>query len=155
MQYAFIALAIALFGQAVANPIVGSEAEATVPASFPISDLTFGAIHTGTTLSQGGIHTDSAQQEFPASILLCRATNCVSCTSFDLSTAPLNECLTPNPIFSFVSVAIVQSSNEGLPFETTVGTPGCSELLQIPTVNECFNINNGGSEPFETFALLT
>ena len=57
MQYAFIALAIALFGQAVANPIVGSEAEATVPASFPISDLTFGGIHTGTTLSQGGIHT--------------------------------------------------------------------------------------------------
>ncbi|KAI0657955.1 hypothetical protein C8Q70DRAFT_934583 [Cubamyces menziesii] len=152
MQYAFVALALALFGQAVANPIVGSEAESTVPASFPVSDLTFGDVHTGTTLSQGGIHIDSAQQEFPASLFLCRATGCASCTSFDLSTAPLNQCLTPNPIFSFVSVAIIQPSNEGLPFETTVGTTGCGQLLQIPTVNECFNVNGA---VFETFALLT
>ncbi|KAI0334581.1 hypothetical protein GY45DRAFT_1318162 [Cubamyces sp. BRFM 1775] len=152
MQYTFVALAIAFFGQALANPIVGSEIESTVPSSFPVSDLTFGDVHTGTTLSQGGLHTDSAQQEFPASLFLCRADNCVSCTSFDLSTAPFNECLTPNPIFSFVSAAIVQPSNEGLPFETTVGTTGCGQLLQLPEVNECFNLNGG---VFETFALLT
>ena len=149
MQYAFVALAIALFGYAVADSVSGSGGQSNAPASFPVSNLTFGGANSGTTLPQAGLNTNSAQAEFPASLLLCRNTACAGCTSFNLSAIPQNICFSPDPLFSFLSVAVVQPSNQGLPFGVEVGPANCGEVAAIPRVNECFDVRGAVFEAFE------
>ena len=138
--FAFAAIALALFGQtAFAAP---PSTEATdIASKFPVFD--FGSIqaHPNVTLAPGGIHVDAAQQTFPATLLLCPTTSCISCFGFDLSAIPANNCLTAG--FNFASFSINQPSNEGLPFGVFVGPPGCTSFFQIPEVNECFNVVNG------------
>ena len=128
----------------------------TIGAHFPVHELRIGdsAIDSVqakvTHPSASGLHSDTADATFPATLLLCPSTNCASCFSFDLSTLPVDECLFDSSS-SFESVAISQPSNEGLPFAVLVGPTGCASFAQIPTVNECFNINGG---PFADFAVV-
>ncbi|KAI0771671.1 hypothetical protein BD413DRAFT_437381, partial [Trametes elegans] len=75
---------------------------------------------------------------FPANLLMCAAVSCTSCTSFDLSTLPADECF--GTAVTTLSVAIVQPSNIGLQTSVVVGTPGCIQFLQVTTVNTCFNL---------------
>ena len=125
----------------------------TIGAHFPVHELRIdSAVDTVqakvTHPSASGLHRDTADSTFPATLLLCPSTNCASCFSFDLSTLPVDECLSTS---AFFSVAISQPSNEGLPFGVLVGPPGCASFAQIPVVNECFNVNGG---PFTDFAIL-
>ncbi|KAI0351931.1 hypothetical protein OH77DRAFT_844212 [Trametes cingulata] len=138
MLFSFAIAAIAFFGQAVyASPL--SAETTSVAASFPVLDITSAKAHPNITLGHGGIHADAAQAEFPATLLLCPTASCISCFGFDLSVVPTNECLAAG--LSYVSVAINQPSNEGLPFGVFIGPPGCASFLQIPAVNTCYNIN--------------
>ena len=105
--------------------------------------------HDGTTGTHDGTIHGRAHAANPATLLLCPNTNCASCSGFALSSFPLDECFLTN--VDALSVAISQPGGGGLPFEVTVGTPECASLAQIPTVNECFNVNGG---PFTNFALL-
>ena len=96
---------------------------------------------------------EQAAASSSATLLLCEQRACGSCLAFDLLSAPHDVCLAPSVPrdFRFSSVAISQPSNEGLPFGVLVGPPGCASFAQIPTVNECFNVNGG---PFTDFALI-
>ncbi|KAI0657963.1 hypothetical protein C8Q70DRAFT_918529 [Cubamyces menziesii] len=138
--FALTAIALALFSQtAFAAP---PSTEATdIASKFPVFD--FGSIqaHPNVTLAQGGIHVDAAQQEFPATLLLCPTASCISCFRFDLSATTTNECFAAG--FDFASFSIDQPSNEGLSFGVFVGPPGCLSFFQIPEVNACFNVVNG------------
>ncbi|KAH9888992.1 hypothetical protein C8Q73DRAFT_655076 [Cubamyces lactineus] len=147
MRSTFVAIALALFSQAAfASPL--STETTDIASKFPVVDLGSIQAHPNVTLSQAGIHVDAAQQEFPATLLLCPTTSCISCFGFDLSTLPTNECLAAG--FNFESIAINQPSNEGLPFGVFVGPPGCLSFAQIPSVNTCYNANNG---PFVDYAI--
>ncbi|KAI0372685.1 hypothetical protein BV20DRAFT_39257 [Pilatotrama ljubarskyi] len=140
MLFTFAIAALALLGQAVDASVLATEAT-NVAASFPVVDITSAKAHPNITLGHGGIHADAAQAEFPATLLLCPTTSCISCFGFDLSATPTNLCLAAG--FSYSSVAINQPSNEGLPFGVFIGPPGCASFLQIPAVNTCYNINGG------------
>ena len=140
------------------SPIAASAkpdaAAVTTAASFPVHELAAAGtgipntLRTSPAVAFPGLHSDAAQQTFPATLLLCPTASCASCFSFDLSTLPVNQCLSTSP---FTSVAISQPSNEGLPFAVLVGPAGCLSFAQIPTVNTCFNVNGG---PFSDFALV-
>ncbi|KAH9888974.1 hypothetical protein C8Q73DRAFT_173996 [Cubamyces lactineus] len=148
MQYSFVALAIAVAGQAVASPAAPSVTKATVVgASFPVINPILDGPRSNATLLRGGLHSDSTQQEFPATLILCAEGGCASCLGFDLSTAPSGECLDPS--FSFTSAAISQNSGEGLPFDVLVGNVDCGGFVQLTKVNTCFGL--GGT--FGTFAI--
>ena len=157
-----VAALIALAQVAHGNPLSPIAASApptsgavTTASSFPQHEL--GAAGAASAATAGtspasafaALNGDTAQQTFPATLLLCPGTGCASCFGFDLSTFPFDECFATS--FSFESVAISQPSNEGLPFGVLVGPPGCASFAQIPTVNECFNVNGG---PFTDFALI-
>ncbi|KAI0793667.1 hypothetical protein C8Q74DRAFT_523157 [Fomes fomentarius] len=87
-----------------------------------------------------------------ATLLLCENPACGGCLGFDLSTAPHNECLTPSlPGFQFVSVAISQPTDAGLPFAVSVSPPGCGDFSDILIVNTCFDVAN---PPDTEFALI-
>ncbi|OJT08608.1 hypothetical protein TRAPUB_535 [Trametes pubescens] len=151
MRYFLAILSVALAHVVSATPIVATEATGvtTLAASFPISELRLeSGVHSNTTLA-GHVQGLVARQEFPANLLLCPTLNCASCLSFTTQAQAENTCF--NAGFVFDSAAISQPSNQGLPFAVLVGTPGCAALAQIPTVNECFNLNGG---PFTTFAFL-
>ncbi|OJT02917.1 hypothetical protein TRAPUB_6587 [Trametes pubescens] len=76
---------------------------------------------------------------FPATLLMCTTSDCISCFPADLSTFPTNMCLAES--FSMQSVAISQPSDEGLPDALFIGQPGCTAFQQIPAVNQCFNLD--------------
>ncbi|KAI0351929.1 hypothetical protein OH77DRAFT_844366 [Trametes cingulata] len=157
MQYSFVALALALFGHAVvASPAVSKATPvafdaSALAASFPVSELRVADSHPhlNTTAPQSDFHAIVKRQEFPATLLLCALDGCLSCSSFNLGSFPEEECFSTS--FEFFSVAISQPSNQGLPFVVGVGPSPCSSLLDIPAVNECFNINGA---IFDAFALL-
>ena len=124
----------------------------TIGAHLPVHELRIdSAVDTVqakvTHPSASGLHSDAAGATFPATLLLCPTANCASCFAFDLSTLPVDQCLVDQSS-SFTSMGIVQPSNEGLPFAVVVAPPGCPSLLQIPTVNQCFNINGGALSDF-------
>ncbi|KAM5544310.1 hypothetical protein V8D89_001970 [Ganoderma adspersum] len=172
MFVALAALVLAAVSQIVhatptTSPTKPTKLDVTIAAGFPIRTLdiirngTTGT-HDGTTGTHDGtirvrgttgthdgtIHGRTAAAN-PATLLLCPNTNCASCSGFALSSFPLDECFLTN--VEALSVAISQPAGGGLPFAVTVGTPECATLAQIPTVNECFNVNGG---PFTNFALL-
>ncbi|KAI0718028.1 hypothetical protein C8T65DRAFT_100063 [Cerioporus squamosus] len=161
MSFAIAAVALAALSQVVQatplSPVATSvkpfSEGVTVAARFPVHELGSVAAHSNVTvtLPSGGVHSDVAAAIFPATLLLCPSTNCLSCFAFDLSTLPENVCLMDNES-SFYSVAINQPSNQGLPFLVVTGPVGCSAFAAIPNVNECFNINN---PPYFDFAILT
>ncbi|KAI8996337.1 hypothetical protein BD414DRAFT_477607 [Trametes punicea] len=147
MRSTFAAVALALLGQAVyASPLTAETTD--VAAAFPVVDLSSVQAHPNITLSQGGIHIDAAQQEFPATLLFCPTVSCISCFGIDLSSVPTNECLASG--VNFASVSINQPSNEGLPFGVFVGPPGCESFVQLPAVNTCYNVNPA---PFTDYAV--
>ncbi|PIL25373.1 hypothetical protein GSI_13263 [Ganoderma sinense ZZ0214-1] len=135
--------------------------DVTIAAGFPIRTLdiirdgTTGThdgttgTHDGTTGTHDGTIRGRSPAANPATLLLCPSTNCATCSGFNLSSFPVDECFLTN--VEALSVAISQPGGGGLPFEVTVGTAGCATLAEIPAVNECFNINGG---PFTNFALL-
>ncbi|KAH9926270.1 uncharacterized protein BXZ73DRAFT_90946 [Epithele typhae] len=165
-MFSIALITVALVAAACANPLPASEASVhplasasgvTTAASFPLHDLasSLGPLPAsalvGTTPAPFFAKSptaDAAEATFPATLLLCPGVNCASCFGFDLSTLPVDVCLTTS---SFNSVAISQPSNEGLPFGVLVGPPGCASFAQIPTVNQCFNVNGG---PFVDFAII-
>ena len=129
-------------------------ASVTTAASFPIHELAAaGAPTTHTALTSPavafpGLHSDAAQQTFPATLLLCPSANCASCFGFDLSTLPVNVCLTTS---AFSSVAISQPSNVGIGFVVGVGQGDCANFVDISLVNTCFDITQDAQ--FTQFAL--
>ncbi|KAI0629110.1 hypothetical protein C8Q77DRAFT_305620 [Trametes polyzona] len=152
MHYSFVALALtALLAPAVhANPIASIPPLSAAAAHFPISQLNITeARHSGTS-PRGGIAVDTTQATFPANLLLCPSVNCLSCFSINLANQPLDECFAAPG--TFITAAISQPSNQGLPFGVLVGTSGCASVAQLPAVNECFNLNGPGA--FDTFAFV-
>ncbi|CDO68195.1 hypothetical protein BN946_scf184938.g47 [Trametes cinnabarina] len=147
MRFTIFAVAAVAFGQAVfASPLTPETTD--IAAKFPVFDLDKVQAHPNITLTQGGIHIDAAQAEFPATLLLCTTTSCISCFGFDLSTLPTNECIASG--INFQSAAISQPSNEGLPFGVFVGPGGCASFAQLPAVNTCYNVNPA---PFSDYAI--
>ncbi|KAI0774797.1 hypothetical protein BD413DRAFT_472701 [Trametes elegans] len=151
MQFSLIAtFAVALFGQAaLANPIAPETT--SVGSLFPVSTLELSnAVHTNTTVpsTHGFPNALLARQEFPASLLLCPNSNCASCSVFNLASFVHNQCLSVG--FQFFSAAISQPSNQGLPFAVDVFNFGCTNGVQLPAVNTCFNVNG---VVFQDFAL--
>ncbi|KAI0657962.1 hypothetical protein C8Q70DRAFT_251629 [Cubamyces menziesii] len=142
MLAALTVFTLALFGQAAVaastpNPLLGELTNAG--AKFPVADVKDATVVEGKTLSTHGVlHTNTAQDFFPATLLLCPTDNCISCFPLDLSTFPVSTCLAE--LFTFQSVAINQPSDEGLPFGVFVGGGGCTEFTQIPVVNTCYNL---------------
>ncbi|KAI0372683.1 hypothetical protein BV20DRAFT_963738 [Pilatotrama ljubarskyi] len=157
MRYSFFSLAIALFTSAlVASPAIGhaipaSTDASSIAASFPVSDLRVSDAHPhlNATAPQSNFHSLVKRQEFPATLLLCPLTGCGACSGFNLAAFPEDECFDNS--FEFFSVAISQPSNIGLPFVVGVGPAPCTSVLEIPAVNECFNVNGA---IFDAFALL-
>ncbi|KAI0351893.1 hypothetical protein OH77DRAFT_1410337 [Trametes cingulata] len=154
MRCSFIALTIALFGQAVvASPAVASDPSvdaSSLAASFPVSELRFSDAkpHANLTLSQDDFHIIAKRQEFPATLLICAVANCASnCQALNLALFTEGLCF-PTSV-DFTSVGISQPSNQGLPFVVGVGVNPCQTLLELPAVNECFNINGAVLNAFE------
>ena len=153
LNLAFVTIATALLSKsALANPV---SRKTTISPDFPISPktLTRDNLTAHPEISKNPKSLSSlglaARQEFPASLVICPLQNCLECSAIDLSALPFNECLVSSELF--VSVAIEQPSGEGLPFEVLVGPSTCSDFLQIPAVNECFNIG----EVFADIALVS
>lgn len=143
-------LAIALVGAANAKPTIALHGAVSTPRGanvnvggiFPASDLDAGQSknEADTTLNlSGDLSVDAVAADFPATLLLCQATNCGGCIAFDLSTLPRGTCITTS--FGFVSIAISQPSNSGLDFGVFVG---CI-LAELTVVNTCFNLNTVAS----------
>ncbi|KAH9945174.1 uncharacterized protein BXZ73DRAFT_96162 [Epithele typhae] len=162
-MFSFTLVAAALVAYAHANPIEASASDASASdlaaaASFPKLDFTSSLAPLPTSAENGTLPSDSFQGPstdlgeaiFPATLLICPSLNCANCLSYDLLTTPMNTCFRTTP---FVSMAIVQPSNEGLPFGVFVGPPGCHDFLKIPAVNICVNVISGG--PFNDFALVS
>lgn len=155
LNVAVVTIVAAIFSAtAIASPAARS---ATVTPNFPVSEKTISlsdtTAHPGISKAAEKFSLEDrsrleARQEFPADLLLCTTANCASCFEVDLSTFPFDVCETSS--ISFVSVAISQPSNAGLPFAVLVGPPGCASFAQIPAVNTCFNIN----QAFDTVALV-
>ncbi|KAI0718026.1 hypothetical protein C8T65DRAFT_639765 [Cerioporus squamosus] len=163
MYFAIAAVALAALSQvAQATPLstVATKVEAfrqavTIASKFPVHDLRVGSVaaQPNVTLPSDSLRSDVAGGA-GAILLLCPATNCLSCFAFDLGSLPdaeANECLIDESS-TFVSAAISQASNAGLPFEVLVGPSGCLSFAQIPAVNQCFNLSPA---PFADFAILT
>ncbi|KAI9061452.1 hypothetical protein FKP32DRAFT_1526452, partial [Trametes sanguinea] len=114
---------------------------------FPIAtlDRDFSPASAGLTLPGAAPPSSlAARQEFPATLLTCTSTNCAAgCTSWTLADRGDGNCFFAG---QFVSVAIEQPSNQGLPFSVDIAPANCENWLAIPAVNTCFNINGG---PFE------
>ena len=155
MLFALTALAVSLVLQdACASPVApfAPTVESThvaVTTNFPHAELNSVAGVLNLTRSANGVHTDTTQAEFPASLVFFSGTQCTgTASSVDLSTLAHARCF-PTP--SYNSLAIVQPSNEGLLFGVFVG-PGtqCASLTQIPSVNTCFNTPSG----FQSLAAL-
>ncbi|KAI9063874.1 hypothetical protein FKP32DRAFT_1571143 [Trametes sanguinea] len=147
MRFTLFAVAAAVFGQTVlASPLTPETTD--IAAKFPVVELSSAQAHPNITLSQGGIHIDAAQAEFPATLLLCTTTSCISCFGFDLSAVPTNECIASG--INYQSIAISQPSNEGLPFGVFGSPPGCTSFVQIPAVNTCYNVSPA---PFADYAI--
>ncbi|KAI0699610.1 hypothetical protein C8T65DRAFT_298927 [Cerioporus squamosus] len=150
MLFTFTTLALALIGTVEATPVAASGTAVTpfvdgvnAAASVPVlPGLALGSVatHGNVTVGKDGVHSDSVNAVYPASIFLCRSTNCGSCTGYDLSIQPHSTCLTGG--FNFVSVFINQPSNQGLPFAVYTGPAGCASFAQVPVVNTCYNANN-------------
>ncbi|KAI0644246.1 hypothetical protein C8Q79DRAFT_928034 [Trametes meyenii] len=148
MRFTFTALFVAVFGQTVlAGPLL---TDISTLARAPTSELNTFGVHSNVTLGgRGDVRHDVAGATFPANLLVCAEANCAgACNAFDLSKIPEDVCLGTNQFFS---AGISQPSNSGLPFAVTVGTLGCDSLVQLPSVNTCFNLNGGS---FATFELL-
>ncbi|KAI0823347.1 hypothetical protein BC628DRAFT_1420933 [Trametes gibbosa] len=156
MRFSFITVALILFTQSAcafpASATPASPEPAAIAMSFPIAQLGASSTKSNTTLPLGGIHMDAAQQTFPATLLLCELENCANCEELSLQVLAENLGTCFGAAFPYISVAISQPSNEGLPFIVGAAVPGCSSFLAIPTVNVCFNIN-APTELFEEFIL--
>ncbi len=136
------------------SPTKPTKFDVTIAAGFPIRTLdiirngTTGT-HDGTTGTHDGTIRGRSAAANPATLLLCPGANCATCSGFDLSSFPEDECFLTN--VAALSVAISQPAGGGLPFTVAVGTAQCATLAAVPAVNECFNVNGG---PFTNFALL-
>ncbi|CDO68194.1 hypothetical protein BN946_scf184938.g46 [Trametes cinnabarina] len=137
-KFSFVALAIAALRQTVhATPL--SRKTTNIAASFPKSELKVELVtpHPNVTAGSNGLRPDAVEATFPADLLLCTDSACDSCDVFDLSTIPFNECFIE---FFYNSVAIAQSSGQGLPFAVFLTPPNlCATGTAIPAVNECFS----------------
>ncbi|RPD58773.1 hypothetical protein L227DRAFT_601766 [Lentinus tigrinus ALCF2SS1-6] len=147
MLFALTTLALALVGTVHANPVARSTLTASVDSvsaskDIPVVSLDLGSVspHGNVTVGTAGVHTSSADAIYPATIFVCRALGCGSCTGYDLSIQPHNTCLGPG--FNFVSAYINQPSNQGLPYGVYTGPTGCGSFAQIPQVNTCYDASN-------------
>ncbi|OBZ69961.1 hypothetical protein A0H81_10182 [Grifola frondosa] len=151
-------LPILALGKAViANPLHARSVELAEVSSAPsqvanatILDTSVSAISGSgsVTAALAGLHTDAAQQEFPAYLYVCSGLNCgTSCFAYDLSDLYTVTCYATAILY--LSVEVVQPSNDGLPFGVYVGT-NCYGVL-IPYVNTCYNINPAGNTFFVEF----
>ena len=109
---------------------------------IPVATLELGSVsaHGNVTVGAAGVYASSADAIYPATLFVCRALGCGSCTGYDLSIQPHNTCLVPG--FNFVSAYINQPSNEGLPYAVYTGPTGCGSFAQVPVVNTCYDASN-------------
>ena len=155
MLFTLTSLALALVGAVQANPVVRETSlTATVDGvsaanGIPVATLELGSVsaHGNVTVGAEGLHASSADAIYPATIFVCRALGCGSCTGYDLSIQPHNTCLGPG--FNFVSAYINQPSNQGLPYAVYTGPVGCGSFAQLPLVNTCYNAANYIGADFE------
>lgn len=157
MFFALTAVVAALFAQAaLANPIapaarpIGADrVDPSIATDFPVVDITSVAPKPNITVGANGVHTDVAQADFPASLLLFSGFSCSGTVdSINLASVPFDQCFFAPILFN--SAAVSQPSNSGLDFAVLVGPDGCASFAQLPAVNTCFNLNGG---PFGDFAI--
>ncbi|RDX43429.1 hypothetical protein OH76DRAFT_1361187 [Lentinus brumalis] len=147
MLLTFVTFAVALVSAVQATPVsAGTTVTSTTvgmsaAAGIPVVSLELGSVseHGNVTVGKGGMHPSSADDVYPASMMICLESGCQSCSSFDLSNEQ-QACLIPQ--LNFMSVWINQPSNQGLPFAVFTGPVGCSQWAQVPLVNTCYNTVN-------------
>ncbi|TFK88016.1 hypothetical protein K466DRAFT_598996 [Polyporus arcularius HHB13444] len=150
MLFTFVTLALALLSAVQATPVASGTTvhpvvdSVSADGTLPVVGLALGSagVHGNVTVGTSGVHGDSVNAVYPATIFLCRSTGCGSCTGFDLSIQPHQTCLTGG--FNYVSAFINQPSNQGLPFAVYTGPSGCGSFAQVPVVNTCYNANYVG-----------
>ncbi|EIW58808.1 uncharacterized protein TRAVEDRAFT_47947 [Trametes versicolor FP-101664 SS1] len=152
MHYSHITFALTLVGPITSATPITLDAS-TFAASFPIRQLSVPGtgMRPNSTLPSHAFRALAPRQEFPANFLLCQFVNCQGCSSFPIQGEVEDTCIAPE--FEYVSAAIAQPSNQGLPLIFDVGTTGCQMIATIPQVNVCFNLN-GNSSPFYSFAIV-
>ena len=143
---AIVSFMLALVGRVQATPfattatVVSTTVDAvSVFDGVPILELVKDSVteHPNVTAGVDGIHASSVDAVTGATLNLCRASNCGSCTGYNLDIQQHNMCLTGS--FSFSSVYISQPSNAGLPFAIGTGPFGCESFAQVPAVNTCYS----------------
>ncbi|KAI0668907.1 hypothetical protein C8Q78DRAFT_1043613 [Trametes maxima] len=145
MSFAVAILALAAFGRVVyAGPLQADSDSRAAPGhqSNIVSVLnTFGILYN-TTLGHGGAGPNTVDDTDPV-LNLCTSSDCVStsCTGFNAAALVSDFCVARGS--DFFSASISQESGAGLPFAVVVGTTNCAQVVQIPAVNECFNLEGG------------
>ncbi|KAI0823383.1 hypothetical protein BC628DRAFT_1340191 [Trametes gibbosa] len=151
MRFSLAAFAFAFLGQTLANTL--TVRKTTIGASLPVVALGPPSADHSVTLAQSTVHTNAVSprpDEIDIVLLVCEELGCQLCDLIDLMGLNANTCFsTPH---SFVSTAVVQPNAPTLPFNTTVGTTQCQQLLALPATNTCFNLQ--GAATFNSFALL-
>ncbi|KAL1943033.1 hypothetical protein VTO73DRAFT_4704 [Trametes versicolor] len=141
----FTLVAISQTAYAAIKSALTSAPLTDIGKSLPVASIHSVAPVANKTLSSGRTSRIHARfgappaGTFPATLLMCPTSDCISCFPADLSTFPTNMCLSES--FSMQSVAISQPSDQGLPDGLFVGQPGCTQFQQIPAVNQCFNLD--------------
>lgn len=152
MRHFFTAIAqVALLVQAVIATPMSTEVS-TIAGPLPLAELDASslgsptvALPPSTLRASVGPHPD----EIDIVMLLCRLQGCQDCNLVDLMGLNADACFAQN--FQFVSAAVIQPNADSLPFNTTVCTAGCTQCLDLPEINTCFNV---AGSTFQAFALL-
>ncbi|KAI0651339.1 hypothetical protein C8Q79DRAFT_922127 [Trametes meyenii] len=142
MSFAVTTLILAVFSQAVHAGPLQADPDSTSSLGYGSTAAsilkTFGIL-SNTTLGRGGLRLDTVDDTDPV-LNLCTSSNCMStsCTGFDAAALVSGFCVARGS--DFFSVSITQTSGAGLPFAVVVGTTNCAEVVQILSVNRCFNL---------------
>ncbi|KAH9923169.1 uncharacterized protein BXZ73DRAFT_12384, partial [Epithele typhae] len=72
-------------------------------------------------------------------LLLCSTSNCASCTSFATTNLGFGNCFFAG---NFVSVGI-SNPNNVFHVDIDIAPANCTNWVEIPQDNVCFNINGG------------
>ncbi|KAI0629107.1 hypothetical protein C8Q77DRAFT_1016306, partial [Trametes polyzona] len=81
-------------------------------------------------------------------LLLCTQADCAVCDFVDLMGLNANTCFAAP--HQFISAAVIQPNAPDLPFNTNVATSQCGQMLALPALNTCFNLQGA---TFNSFAL--
>ncbi|KAH9858862.1 hypothetical protein C2E23DRAFT_23688 [Lenzites betulinus] len=152
MRFSIAALALTFFSQSIATPMTSRTT--TIGASLPVVDLGLPSVQESSiTLTQSTVQPNTIlphPDEINIVLLICQSLDCEVCDLINLMGLNADTCFAT--AHSFVSTAVVQPNAPTLPFNTSVGTTQCGQLIELPDTNTCFNLQ--GPQPFDSFALL-